>query len=90
MVVKAVKQFVKNNTIIICATVAFMWAIAAAVVLVVTNHSDAIRSLVIALAPVVPSVLTLIGLNEKVRQTKEEIKAVHETITNGDVTDASP
>jgi hypothetical protein len=84
------QHWVKNNTIIICATVIVLWAITAATILVVTGNTGALRSAVIALAPIVPSLLTLLGINQRVKEVKEQTDATHEMITNGDVTDASP
>lgn len=88
------KSWVKSNTIIICATVIILWAIAAATILVVTGNTGALRSAVIALAPIVPSLLTLLGINQRVKEAKEEVESVHESvhhvITNGDATDAPP
>lgn len=82
--------FVKNNAIIICGTVIIVWAISAATLLVATNHTDAVRSAVIALAPIIPSLLTLLGINQRLKEAKEEMEAVHKTITNGDNSDVSP
>ena len=89
MVVKGMQNWVKNNTIIICVTVIVLWAITAATILVVTGNTGALRSAVIALAPVVPSLLTLLGINQRVKEEKAEVETVHEKITNGDVTDVS-
>lgn len=82
------RSWVQNNTITICATVIVLWAITAATILVVTGNTGALRSAVIALAPVIPSLLTLLGINQRVKETKSEVETVHEKITNGDVTDA--
>lgn len=90
MVVKGVSKFLKNNATLICGTVIILWAITSATILVVTNHSGAIRSALIAIAPVIPSLLTLLGINQRIKETKEEVQTVHKTITDGDNSDASP
>lgn len=83
-------NWVRNNTIVICATVIVLWAITAATILVVTGNTGALRSAVIALAPIVPSLLTLLGINQRVKEAKNEMESVHKTITDGDMTDAGP
>lgn len=82
--------FVKNNTVIICGTLIVMWAITAATILVVTGNTGAIRSAVIALAPIIPSLLTLLGINQKIKEAKAAVDAVPHKIQNGDATDAVP
>lgn len=82
-------QFVKNNTIAICATAIVIWSITAVVVLVVTGNGAAVRTIIITLTPIIPSLLTLLGVGQKVKETKAEVETVHEKIVNGDTTDVS-
>jgi Fe2+ transport system protein B len=90
MVVKGMKEFLKNNTIIICATVIILWAMSAVTVLVVTGNTMGLRTIVGVLGPVIVNLATLIGINVRVKEAKGEVRAVHEVITNGDATDAAP
>jgi hypothetical protein len=89
MVVKGLTTFVRNNTIIICATVIVIWAISAATVLIVTGNADVVRAAVLGLSPIITSLLTLFGLNQRVKEAKQEVEAVHQKITNGDTTDVT-
>jgi hypothetical protein len=84
------QQFLKNNTIIICATVIILWGMTAVTILVVTNNTMGLRTIVTLLGPVIVNLATLIGISVKVKEAKGEVQAVHSVITNGDVTDASP
>lgn len=82
------KQFLKNNTIIICATVIILWAMTAVTVLVVTGNAMGLRTIVSLIGPAIVNLATLIGISVKVKEAKGEVQAVHSVITNGDATDA--
>lgn len=82
------KQFLKNNTIIICATVIILWAMTAVTVLVVTDNTMGLRTIVSLIGPAIVNLATLIGISVKVKEVRGETQAVHSVITNGDTTDA--
>jgi hypothetical protein len=83
------KQFLKNNTIIICATVIILWGMTAVTILVVTDNTMGLRTVVSLLGPVIVNLATLIGISVKVKEVKGETQAVHSVITNGDTTDTT-
>lgn len=82
------KQFLKNNTIIICCTIIVLWAIAAVTILIVTGNYMTLRSLISLLSPVVSSLAVLLGVNVRIKEAKEQVSAVSDKISNGDATDA--
>ena len=84
------KQFLKNNTIVICSTIIVLWAMSAATVLVVTGNYMSLRSLVGLLSPAVSSLAVLLGVNVRIKEAKEQVTAVNDKISNGDGTDAPP
>ena len=92
------KQFLKNNTVIICGTVIILWAIAGAVILIVTGNYMSLRSLIGLLSPAVSSLAVLLGVNVRLKEAKEQatvgileakeqLSAVSDKIGNGDATD---
>jgi hypothetical protein len=84
------KQFLKNNTIVICATVIILWGMTAVTVLVVTNNTTGLRTIINLLGPVVVNLVTILGLGSKLREAKSQVEDVHTLISNGDTNDASP
>lgn len=82
------KQFLRNNTIVICGTVIVLWAISATTVLIVTGNYMTLRSLVALLSPAVSSLAVLFGVNVRIKEAKEQVSAVSDKISNGDATDA--
>lgn len=91
---RVMKEFVKNNVIVICATIIILWAISAVTVLIITGNFMTVRSLVTLLTPTISSLFVLLGISGKVGKVRDEVKGglndVKETITNGDVTDSHP
>lgn len=83
------KQFLKNNTIVICGTVIVLWAISAATILIVSGNYMSLRSLIALLSPAVSSLAVLLGVNIRIKETKEQVTAVSDKISNGDSNDAA-
>lgn len=62
----------------------------AVTILVVTNNTMGLRTVISLLGPVIVNLATLIGISVKVKEVKGETQAVRSVITNGDTTDAPP
>jgi hypothetical protein len=96
---KGMKQFLKNNTIIICGTVIILWVITGSVILIVTGNYMSLRSLISLASPAISSLVVLLGVNVRLKEAKEQaaagiqqardqLSAVSDKISNGDTTDA--
>lgn len=87
---RGVKQFLKNNTVIICCTIIVLWAISAATILVVTGNYMSLRSLIALLSPAISSIAVLLGVNVRLKEAKDQVTAVSDKISKGDATDTGP
>lgn len=83
------KQFLKNNTIIICATVIILWGMTAVTILVVTDNTMGLRTIISLISPVIVNLVMILGLGSKLKEAKGQVEDVHSLIANGDSTDAS-